>query len=76
MTDSADIEEPQGNPDQTGITVPEMRQWLRNWVGKAVGKSPDDIDESVPMVELGLASRDGDRLRPQRLFSWASTATA
>ena len=25
---------------------------------------------------LGLASRDGDRLRPQRLFSWASTATA
>ncbi|WP_454561449.1 polyketide synthase Pks13 [Mycobacterium haemophilum] len=39
-------------------TVPEMRQWLRNWVGKAVGKSPDDIDESVPMVELGLASRD------------------
>ena len=40
------------------MTVPEMRQWLRNWVGKAVGKSPDDIDESVPMVELGLASRD------------------
>ncbi|RFD27154.1 polyketide synthase [Mycobacterium uberis] len=39
-------------------TVPEMRQWLRSWVGKAVGKSPDDIDESVPMVELGLASRD------------------
>ncbi len=40
------------------MTVPEMRQWLRNWVGKAVGRSPDDIDESVPMVELGLASRD------------------
>lgn len=39
-------------------TVPEMRQWLRNWVGKAVGKSPDSIDESVPMVELGLSSRD------------------
>ncbi|EUA03253.1 beta-ketoacyl synthase, C-terminal domain protein [Mycobacterium kansasii 824] len=35
-----------------------MRQWLRNWVGKAVGKSPDSIDESVPMVELGLSSRD------------------
>src|SRR5271157_1045520 len=44
--------------DKTDLTVPEMRQWLRNWVGKAVGKSPDDIDESVPMVELGLASRD------------------
>jgi polyketide synthase 13 len=40
------------------MTVPEMRQWLRNWVGKAVGQSPDNIDESVPMVELGLSSRD------------------
>jgi len=40
------------------MTVPEMRRWLRNWVGNAVGKSPDEIDESVPMVELGLASRD------------------
>jgi polyketide synthase 13 len=46
---------PAGKPD---MTVPEMREWLRNWVGKAVGKSPDSIDESVPMVELGLASRD------------------
>jgi polyketide synthase 13 len=70
----ADIEEPQENlpadqietraGDDVGeqerriTTVPEMRQWLRNWVGNAVGKSPDDIDESVPMVELGLASRD------------------
>ena len=39
-------------------TVPEMRQWLRNWVGRAVGQAPDAIDESVPMVELGLSSRD------------------
>ncbi len=52
-------------PDQSGVpanktelTVPEMRQWLRNWVGKAVGQAPDAIDESVPMVELGLSSRD------------------
>jgi len=43
---------------KTDMTVPEMRQWLRNWVGKAVGQSPDAIDESVPMVELGLSSRD------------------
>ncbi|OBK18256.1 polyketide synthase Pks13 [Mycobacterium asiaticum] len=50
---------PAGDAAERSITtVPEMRQWLRNWVGKAVGKSPDDIDESVPMVELGLASRD------------------
>lgn len=48
------------NEGATGAitTVPEMRRWLREWVGKAVGKSPDSIDESVPMVELGLASRD------------------
>ncbi|HXB87441.1 polyketide synthase Pks13 [Mycobacterium sp.] len=40
------------------MTVPEVRQWLRNWVGKAVGQSPDAIDEATPMVELGLSSRD------------------
>jgi len=45
-------------PDKTELTVPEMRRWLRNWVGNAVGQSPDAIDESVPMVELGLSSRD------------------
>lgn len=43
---------------KTDMTVPEMREWLRNWVGRAVGQSPDSIDESVPMVELGLSSRD------------------
>lgn len=59
MTDTDGPKDPQQNsPAKTDITVPEMRQWLREWVGKAVGKSPDDIDESVPMVELGLASRD------------------
>src|SRR6202042_1113239 len=46
------------NNDKAELSVPEMRQWLRNWVGKAVGQSPDAIDESVPMVELGLSSRD------------------
>ncbi|OBA69064.1 polyketide synthase [Mycobacterium sp. 1554424.7] len=40
------------------LTVPEMRQWLRNYVANATGQSPDSIDESVPMVELGLSSRD------------------
>lgn len=55
---------PLGGPDgdapakKTEMTVPEMRQWLRNWVGRAVGQAPDAIDESVPMVELGLSSRD------------------
>ncbi len=49
---------PVRHPAKTDMTVPEMREWLRTWVGKAVGKSPDSIDESVPMVELGLSSRD------------------
>ena len=40
------------------MTVAEMRQWLRNWVGNATGRSPDSVDESTPMVELGLSSRD------------------
>jgi polyketide synthase 13 len=53
-----------GNPvselpaKKTDMTVPELRQWLRNWVGRAVGRPADEIDESVPMVELGLSSRD------------------
>ena len=57
MSDNA---ESQGNESTrtTDMTVPEMRQWLRNWVAKAVGQSPESIDESVPMVELGLSSRD------------------
>jgi polyketide synthase 13 len=54
-----DTDEPQDNlPAKTELTVPELRRWLRNWVGKAVGRAPDEIDESVPMVELGLSSRD------------------
>ena len=44
--------------EKTALTVPEMRQWMRNWIGNATGQSPDSIDESVPMVELGLSSRD------------------
>ena len=43
---------------RTDMTVAEMRQWLRNWVANATGQSPDAVDESTPMVELGLSSRD------------------
>ena len=43
---------------RTEISVPEMRAWLRNWVAEATGQPADAIDESVPMVELGLSSRD------------------
>jgi polyketide synthase 13 len=40
------------------MTVAEMRAWLRNWVANATGQSADAIDETTPMVELGLSSRD------------------
>ncbi|WP_111511995.1 polyketide synthase Pks13 [Mycobacterium kyogaense] len=50
--------EPQNNPRVPDMTVNEMREWLRNWIGNATGQSPDSISESTPMVELGLSSRD------------------
>nr|WP_241566475.1 polyketide synthase Pks13 [Mycolicibacterium elephantis] len=40
------------------MTVAEMRTWLRNWIANATGQSPDAINDSTPMVELGLSSRD------------------
>ncbi|MGV0837696.1 polyketide synthase Pks13 [Mycolicibacterium thermoresistibile] len=40
------------------MTVAEMRDWLRNWIANATGQSADRIDDSTPMVELGLSSRD------------------
>jgi polyketide synthase 13 len=43
---------------RTDMTVNQMRAWLRNWVANATGQPADAINESVPMVELGLSSRD------------------
>ena len=40
------------------LTVAEMRTWLRNWVADATGQAADVINETTPMVELGLSSRD------------------
>ncbi|WP_319448466.1 MULTISPECIES: polyketide synthase Pks13 [unclassified Mycobacterium] len=45
-------------PHRTDMSVPELRAWLRNWIADATGQAPDGIDESAPMVELGLSSRD------------------
>jgi polyketide synthase 13 len=53
--DSVSPAAPVNGPD---MTVNEMREWLRNWIGNATGQSPDSISESTPMVELGLSSRD------------------
>jgi polyketide synthase 13 len=44
--------------NRTEMSIPEMREWLRNWVAQATGQSPDNVSESAPMVELGLSSRD------------------
>jgi len=48
----------QPTPARSDMSVPEMREWLRNWVANTTGRSPDGVDESTPMVELGLSSRD------------------
>jgi len=53
--DSVSPAAPVGGPD---MTVAEMRAWLRNWVGNATGQSPDSVNETAPLVELGLSSRD------------------
>ncbi len=61
MTDSDLAPEPpstEAAPARTDMTIAEVRQWLRQWVASATGRSPDAIDEATPMVELGLSSRD------------------
>ncbi|WP_095533804.1 polyketide synthase Pks13 [Mycobacterium aquaticum] len=40
------------------MTVAEMREWLRKAVASATGQSADAIDETTPLIELGLSSRD------------------
>ncbi|MGC5247041.1 polyketide synthase Pks13 [Gordonia sp. DT219] len=41
-----------------GLTVPELRDWLRSWVAEATGLAADQISDDRPMEELGLSSRD------------------
>ncbi|HEU0190386.1 MAG TPA: polyketide synthase Pks13 [Mycobacterium sp.] len=53
--DDAEVVRSGGSGD---MTVAQMREWLRNWVAKATGQSPEAVNETVPMVELGLSSRD------------------
>jgi polyketide synthase 13 len=56
--DPAPEAEPNTPAVASELSVPEMRLWLRNWVANATGQSADGINESAPMVELGLSSRD------------------
>ncbi|MGW0039608.1 polyketide synthase Pks13 [Gordonia sp. NPDC003376] len=41
-----------------GLTVPELQDWLRDWVSAATGVPADQISDDRPMEELGLSSRD------------------
>ncbi|MGB3474295.1 MAG: polyketide synthase Pks13 [Mycobacterium sp.] len=43
---------------RTDLTVADMRAWLRNWVANATSQSPEKINETAPLIELGLSSRD------------------
>jgi polyketide synthase 13 len=43
---------------ENDMTVAEMRRWLRDWIANATGQPADAINDSTPMVELGLSSRD------------------
>ena len=71
MTEAQDNSQPAGDlpavsgsasdavaPARGDMTVAEMREWLRNWVANATGQPADSINESAPVVELGLSSRD------------------
>ena len=60
MTDAQDDSEStaENQPARTDKTVAELREYLRNWIADATGQPADRIDESAPMVELGLSSRD------------------
>ncbi|GAC58025.1 putative polyketide synthase [Gordonia hirsuta DSM 44140 = NBRC 16056] len=53
-----------GNPIETdgetagGLTVEELRDWLRAWVSATTGLPVDQISDDRPMEEFGLSSRD------------------
>ncbi|MGZ8713210.1 MAG: polyketide synthase Pks13, partial [Mycobacterium sp.] len=47
-----------GAAPRTDVSVPELREWMRNWVANSTGQSPDSINENAPLIELGMASRD------------------
>jgi polyketide synthase 13 len=53
-----DVNPPEAPAPRTDKSVAELREYLRNWIANATGQAPDSIDESAPMVELGLSSRD------------------
>ncbi len=59
-THDPETHDPETHDTETagGMTVAELRDWLRSWVSKATGLPADQIGDDRPMDEFGLASRD------------------
>ncbi|WJY71889.1 polyketide synthase Pks13 [Corynebacterium auriscanis] len=56
MEDNLTVGSASSNNRPTSIS--EMRQWLRDWVAKTTGLSPQQITDDRSMEEFGLSSRD------------------
>ncbi|WP_431818484.1 polyketide synthase Pks13 [Gordonia jacobaea] len=56
-TDSVNSESTDGET-AGGLTVSELRDWLREWVATSTGISAEQISDDRPMEEFGLSSRD------------------
>ncbi|MFT4043894.1 MAG: polyketide synthase Pks13 [Gordonia sp. (in: high G+C Gram-positive bacteria)] len=41
-----------------GLTVGELREWLRQWISSTTGIPVDQVSDDRPMEEFGLSSRD------------------
>lgn len=56
----ASSEEVAGTDGETagGLTVSELRDWLRDWVSTTTGLPIEQISDDRPMKEFGLSSRD------------------
>ncbi|MGC0366906.1 polyketide synthase 13 [Rhodococcus sp. 27YEA15] len=51
----------QGNDvdgQDVGMSVAQLRDWLRNWIAEATGQPVSTITDDRPLEEFGLASRD------------------
>ena len=46
------------NNGRSGMTVAQMRDWLRDWVITTTGLTSEEVTPERPMEEFGLSSRD------------------
>ena len=40
------------------MTVDQLREWLRAWVGNTAGLDASEISDEAPLESFGLSSRD------------------